>query len=293
LLIKFISLSLLVFSFLNSSYAEIKPDWGVLSVCADPNSMPLSNIKQEGLENKLAEVFANDLGWSLRFEWFPQRLAFFRNTIRSKDSSSPSGFKCDVAMGASPDPEGATATKPYYKSTWVVVLPDTKIFEQVNSSNEFSKLENNVLKKLKFGVFARSPGADWVVANGLTKQMVPFVHMQSDPNDYPGMIIEKSLAEGDIDVAFAWGPIAAYSASRVKTRKLKLVPLIAPKGSRTDYSISMAVRYREPVWKNMVEKFLVERKVEIQALISQYNIPQVLEDGSVLIGNKKFVRTKE
>ena len=45
------------------SYAEKQPTWGVLSVCADPNSMPLSNIKQEGLENKLAEVFAKDLGW--------------------------------------------------------------------------------------------------------------------------------------------------------------------------------------------------------------------------------------
>ena len=63
------------------AYAEKKPDWGVLSVCADPNSMPLSNIREEGFENKLAEILAKDLGWKLKFEWFPQRLAFFRNTI--------------------------------------------------------------------------------------------------------------------------------------------------------------------------------------------------------------------
>jgi quinoprotein dehydrogenase-associated probable ABC transporter substrate-binding protein len=293
LLIKIGSLLSIVFFLSNTANAEKIPDWGVLSVCADPNSMPLSNIKQEGFENKLAEVFAKDLGWDLKYEWFPQRLAFFRNTIKSKDSSSPSGFKCDIAMGASPDPEGATATKSYYTSTWVVVMPDTKSLQQVKSSNDFSKLESSLLKKLKFGVFARSPGADWVVANGLTGQMVPFVHMQSDPNDYPGMIIEKSLAQGDIDIAFAWGPIASYSASKVKSRKLKLVPLIAPKGSRTDYSISMAVRYQEPAWKNMVESFLSKRKNEIQDLISEYNIPQVLDDGSVLIGNEKFVRTKD
>ena len=274
-------------------HAEKKPDWGTLSVCADPNSMPLSNIKKEGFENKLAEVLAKDLGWELKFEWFPQRLAFFRNTIRAKDSSSPSGYKCDIAMGASPDPEGASGTKSYYTSTWVVVLPDTKDLDIIKSSNDFSKLDSKVLKKLKFGVFARSPGADWVVSSGLTDQMVPFVHMQSDPNDYPGMIIEKSLAQGEIDVAFAWGPIAAYSASRVESRKLKLVPLIAPKGSRTDYSISMAVRYREPVWKSIVESFLDNRKDKIQELISQFNIPQVLADGSVLIGKEKFVRTKE
>ena len=290
--IKFSSfiLSLILSSY---AYAEKIPDWGVLSVCADPNSMPLSNIREEGFENKLAEILANDLGWELKFEWFPQRLAFFRNTIRAKDSSSPSGYKCDLAMGASPDPEGASGTKSYYTSTWVVVLPNTINLSQIKSSNDFSKLDEKVLKKLKFGVFARSPGADWVVANGLTDQMVPFVHMQSDPNDYPGMIIEKSLAQGEIDVAFAWGPIAAYSASRVESRKLKLVPLIAPKGSRTDYSISMAVRYREPAWKNVVESFLDNRKDKIQELISQYNIPQVLADGSVLIGKEKFVRTSE
>lgn len=285
---------LLIFPLLfNNSYAEKKPEWGVLSVCADPNSMPMSNMKKQGFENKIAEIFAMDLGWDLKYEWFPQRLAFFRNTIKAKDTSSPSGFKCDLAMGASPTPEGASATKSYYTSTWVVVLPDTKDLTKVKSSDDLLKLEDNVLKGLKFGVFAKSPGADWIVTNGLTGQMVPFVHMQSDPNDYPGMIIEKSLAQGDIDVAFAWGPIASYSASLVKSRKLKLVPLIPTKGSRTDYSISMAVRYREPIWKNMVENFLTNSKDDIQSLMSQYNIPQVLEDGSVLIGNEKFVRNKE
>ena len=36
-----------------------------------------------------------------------------------------------------------------------------------------------------------------------------------------------------------------------------------------------------------------KRKDKIQDLMSQYNIPQVLADGSVLIGKEKFVRTKE
>ena len=56
--------------------------WKTLRVCADPNSMPLSNQKQEGFENKIAELMAKELGWSLKYHWFPQRLAFFRNTIR-------------------------------------------------------------------------------------------------------------------------------------------------------------------------------------------------------------------
>ena len=51
----------------NFLLAEKGPDWGVLRVCADPNSMPLSNIKREGFENQLAQLFANDLGWKVSF----------------------------------------------------------------------------------------------------------------------------------------------------------------------------------------------------------------------------------
>ncbi|OUV04153.1 MAG: hypothetical protein CBC42_00150 [Betaproteobacteria bacterium TMED82] len=264
--------------------------WETLRVCADPNSMPLSNQKQEGFENKIAELMAKEFGWSLKYHWFPQRLAFFRNTIRAKDSRSSSGYKCDVAMGASPDPEGALGTKSYYTSTWVAVLPEGGDFKNIRSSDDLLALEPSILKSLKFGVFAKSPGADWVVKNNLSGQMVPFVHMQSDPNDYPGMIVEKNLAAGDIDVAFAWGPIAAYSISQVSSRKLKLVPLIADTDMRTDYSIGMAVRYREPKWKKMVESFLDSKESDIQSILSSYGVPQVLEDGSVLIGEIKYSR---
>ncbi len=280
----------LFFWFITSSYSQDIKSWDTLRVCSDPNSMPQSNRQEEGYENKIAELFANDLDWKLKYEWFPQRLAFFRNTIRAKSPSSASGYKCDIAIGASPDPEGALGTKTYYTSTWVVVLPDSSSFDKVNSSEDLLKLDNSLLKSLKFGVFARSPGADWIVKNELSGQMVPFVHMQSDPNDYAGMIIEKSLASGDIDVAFAWGPIAAYSASKVSKPKLKLVPLIPTKNMKTDYSISMAVRYREPEWKKKVEKFIVDRNSKIKKIISDYGVPLVNKDGSVVIGNKIFKR---
>jgi quinoprotein dehydrogenase-associated probable ABC transporter substrate-binding protein len=265
-------------------------NWDTLRVCSDPNSMPQSNRKEEGFENKIAELFADELNWKIKYEWFPQRLAFFRNTIKAKDPTSASGYKCDIAIGASPDPEGASGTKTYYTSTWVVVLPDNAAFKDVNSSEDILKLDKIFLKSIKFGVFARSPGADWIVKNEFSGQMVPFVHMQSDPNDYPGMIIEKSLATGDIDVAFAWGPIAAFSVSNVTKRKLKLVPLIPSKEMRTDYSIAMAVRYGEPEWKNIVENFIDKNENNIQKIISDFGVPLVNNDGSVFIGNKKYYR---
>ena len=36
-----------------------------LRVCADPNNLPFSNDKQQGFENRIADLFAKDLGMKL------------------------------------------------------------------------------------------------------------------------------------------------------------------------------------------------------------------------------------
>jgi hypothetical protein len=43
----------------------------VLHVCADPGNMPLSNIKREGFQNKLAELLADSMGARLEYHWQP------------------------------------------------------------------------------------------------------------------------------------------------------------------------------------------------------------------------------
>ena len=47
--------------------------------------------------------------------------------------------------------------------------------------------------------------------------------------------IEKDLAAGQIDAAIVWGPIAGYFAKRVKSPKLRVVPLKSEPGVRFDY----------------------------------------------------------
>src|SRR5512136_1850577 len=42
-----------------------------LVVCADPGNMPFSNIKQEGLENKIANVLGQAMGARVSFYWRP------------------------------------------------------------------------------------------------------------------------------------------------------------------------------------------------------------------------------
>ena len=38
-------------------------------VCADPDNMPYSNSKQEGFEDKIAEVLAKELGKKLSYQY--------------------------------------------------------------------------------------------------------------------------------------------------------------------------------------------------------------------------------
>lgn len=266
---------------------------GILRVCADPNSMPFSNQAGEGLENRIAEMMAKDFGWKVEFFFFPQRMAFFRNSLKAKAADGEEGYKCDLATSSAPEAEGAVATKTYYTSTWTMVMPAGKGLDAIRQPDDLLKLPKDQLAKLRFGVFPASPGADWVLRNGFDKQMVPFQQMLGDPNSYPGQMVDVSLVKGDIDVAFIWGPIGSYHARQSKAVKLRVVPMVPDAETVTDFSIAMAVRYREPEWKAKVEDFLTRRKADIDKVMADYGVPLVQTDGSVLVDGERFDRPRK
>src|SRR5690349_2099144 len=100
----------------------------VLHVCADPSSLPQSNDRGEGYENKIAEALARDLGKKIEYTYFPQRMGFVRNTLRSRDQTTLK-FKCDLIMGVPKGYELTATTQPYMRSTYAMVFrsrPDFK-----------------------------------------------------------------------------------------------------------------------------------------------------------------------
>ncbi|NBV76055.1 MAG: ABC transporter substrate-binding protein, partial [Methylococcaceae bacterium] len=50
-------------------------------VCADPINPPYSTKEQSGYENKIAQLFASQLGQKLEYTWLPDRIGFIRNTL--------------------------------------------------------------------------------------------------------------------------------------------------------------------------------------------------------------------
>ena len=244
-----------------------------LRVCQDPNNLPFSNIKGEGIENKIAELFGKALGLPVTYYSFPQRLAFIRNTLRFKLPGED--YPCDIVIGVPAGYDQVSVTKPYYRSTYALVFPKGKGMDQVASAEDFLNLGAAKLSTLRIGVYDRSPASDWLSKHDLVGQGVPYPIMNPDPDQYPGEIIEKDLAAGKLDVAIVWGPIAGYYAQRVKTPVLAVVPMKSESGVKLDYQMAMGVRYGEREWKQQIEGLIESKRFEIQAILKEYGVPIV------------------
>jgi mxaJ protein len=240
-------------------------------VCQDPNNLPFSNLKGEGYENRIAELFAKDLGLPVEYYSFPQRLAFIRNTLRYKLPGED--FRCDIVMGVPAGFDQVSATKPYYRSTYAMVFAKGKQLDGVTSVEDFLKLDRSRLAKLRIGIYDRSPASEWLNKHQLVEQGVPYQIMNADPAQYPGEIIERDLASGKLDAAIVWGPIAGFFAKRVKQPELVVLPMRSEPGVKFDFAMAMGVRYGEREWKQQIEQLIEKRQSEITAILRDYGVP--------------------
>ena len=118
------------------------PNLDEFKVCADPDNMPYSNQKQEGFEDKIAQLIAKDLGKPLTFTYAYNRQGFLRNTINAQ--------RCDVIMGVPPDFDPLRTSKPYYRSGHVFVW-------RKESGYNIANWDSPDLKKGIIGVVGESP----------------------------------------------------------------------------------------------------------------------------------------
>jgi quinoprotein dehydrogenase-associated probable ABC transporter substrate-binding protein len=253
----------------------------VLRVCQDPNNLPFSNRAGEGFENKIAELLARELGWTLEYTWFPQRMGFIRNTLRARDPDS-NRFKCDLVVGVPVGSELTSTTKPYYRSTYALVYVKGKGLDSVTAPEGLLKLEPAKLKSLKLGVVGQTPPADWLLKHRLFDQAVSYQRQSGDPERYPGEIVEKDLVAGKIDVAFMWGPIAGYFAKHATSAELAVVPFEPTPEIQFDFRIAMGVRFGEREWKDRVERLVEANRARIQAILAAYGVPQLDDEGRII-----------
>ena len=245
-----------------------------LKICADPNAMPMSNEAKEGYENKIADLFAKDLGLPVEYTFFPQRLGFYRNTLKNNDTDDGS-YKCDLVISAPENLDFASATKPYFYSTYVMVYVKGRGLDDIKSQEDLAKLPPERLKKLRIGIFDRGPGTKWVALHHMMDEAVPYQSMTADLSDYPGRMIEQDLVNGKIDLTIAWGPIGGYYAKKIKDPQLVVIPMHNEPKINFTYGIAMAVRHGEKAWKKQVTDLIAKHESDIKAILTDYGVPLV------------------
>lgn len=239
-----------------------------LRVCADPNNLPFSNQQQQGFENRIAELVARDLNAKLTYVWYAQRRGFTRNTLNA--------HKCDVFIGIPSSFERVATTVPYYRSTYVFATRRDRHIK-------LSSFDDPSLKTLRIGVqmvgddFMNTPPAHALA----TRHIIRNVKGYSVYGDYgqpnpPARVID-AVANGDIDVAIAWGPLAGYFASRER------VALdISPVSPQIDlpflpfvFDISMGVRRGQESLRDQLNAIIERRKTEIDRILDSYAVPRL------------------
>jgi mxaJ protein len=237
-----------------------------LRVCADPNNLPFSNARGEGFENRLAQLVARDLHRRVEYTWWAQRRGFFRNTLNA-------GL-CDVVMGVPAGFGMALTTRPYYRSSYALVY-------RGNAGYRLNSLDEPRLKELRIGLhfigddYGNPPPAEALARRGLVGNVAGYSLYGDyrEPNP-PARLIE-AVAQGEIDVAVAWGPLAGYFARRQPVA-LAVVPLPTPAGAQPfEFSIALGVRKGDAVLRDRLDRVLARRQAAIVRLLGEYGVPLI------------------
>ncbi len=272
-----ILLSVLLFQ--TAFATEGLPDEAYLKVCADPYMLPFSNQKGEGYENKISELFAKKLGLKLKYQFFPQRIGFIRNTLKA-ESEEGLGYKCDLVMSVPSNFELAATTEPYFASSYALVYAKGRKLDSITEPTMLDKFVNEQgHDEIKIGLPDRGPQQLWVFYNNLMANIEVYQGQPGNPKVNPGQTLIEDIIAGKIDAAIVWGPTAGYFAKQSQDKvKLAILPLKDdPKkqNMRFTYSFSMAVRHSDKAWKDKINNLIKENQAEIKKILTDYNIPLI------------------
>lgn len=237
----------------------------VLRVCADPNNLPFSNAKEEGFENRIAQLVARELRASVQYTWWAQRRGFSRNTLRAGS--------CDLFVGVPSGFEPVLATRPYYRSTYTFVTR--------RNGPRISSLDDPRLRTLRVGVqlvgddYANTPPAQALANRGIIRNVRGYTVIGNYLQPNPPSRIMHAVVAGEVDVAIVWGPLAGWFARRAST-PLRVVP-VSPEIDIPYlpfvFDMAMGVRRGDTTFRNTLDTIIGRRQGEIDAILREYGVP--------------------
>jgi quinoprotein dehydrogenase-associated probable ABC transporter substrate-binding protein len=245
-------------------------------VCADPLNPPYSTKNKDGFENKIAELFARELGQSVEYTWFAQRIGFIRNTLTAPvndwDADSDE-FKCDIVMGVPAGYDLTLTTVPYYRSTYVLLIAKGRGWDDIKDAAQLTRQSLQRQESLKIAMFDRGPGAAWLQKNGLLDQGISYQSMSGDSENNVAMQIDKDFKAKKINMVILWGPMAAYVTAQSPKNSYTMIPMKSTPGIKFDFAMAMGVRYGDEARKIVLDKLIETEADKVRAIIASYNIP--------------------
>ena len=241
-----------------------------LTVCADPNNLPFSNQAEQGFENRIARLVADGMHRKLSYVWWAQRRGYVRNTIGEG--------KCDLWPGVAANVETLATTRPYYRSSYMFVTRQGRSLGGLT-------LDDPRLKHLRIGVqMVGDDGMNTPPAHALARRgYIGNVRGYLLYGDYhapnPPAAIVQAVAEGDIDAALVWGPLAGWAASHsaVPLRLEPVTPWLDDAQWPMVYEISVGVPKDRPELRAAIEQQIENKSKVIASILREYNVPVMYE----------------
>ncbi len=247
-----------------SAAAGVRPT-APLRVCADPNNMPFSNDRGQGFENKIAELVAREMGRPLAYFWSPQRRGFIRNTLNAQ--------QCDVVIGVPARYGRLETTRPYYRSAYAFV-------SRHDRQLQIRSFDDARLKALTIGIqitgddYANPPAAQALAARHLVQNVRGYTVYGDYSKPDPQRDVVDAVADGRVDVAVVWGPLAGYYG-RHAAAAIDVAPIRAGAESalRFAFDIAMGVRRGDTALLQTLDRVVNRRGTEIRRILASYGVP--------------------
>lgn len=238
-----------------------------LRVCADPNNLPFSNEKGEGFENKIVALIAKDMNAKLTYTWWAQRRGYVRNTLKS-------GL-CDLWPGVASAVDMLATSRPYYRSSYVFVT-------RADRHLKITSFDDPQLHILKIGVqmvgndAMNTPPTHALARRGIINNVRGYMLYGDYQKPNPPAAIIDAVANGDVDVAVVWGPLAGFFA-RKAANPLTLTPVTPPVDGAQwpmQFDISMGMLRHRSDFKEKIDEILEREKPQIDAILAAYHVPR-------------------
>jgi mxaJ protein len=253
------------FAVASAAHAQTPP-LEALRVCADPNNLPFSNEAGEGFENRIAELLADELDAELAYTWWAQRRGFIRNTLRAGD--------CDLVLGVPEGDEMVETTRPYYRSSYVFVHRES-LGEPIRSMLDPRLEELDIGVHLTGDDGSNPPPVHALGRLGIVDNVSGYMIYGDYRDPDPTARLIEAVANGDVDVAAAWGPIGAYFANE-RAQQLVAHSIVDTEifaGLPFEFSIAMGVRKGETEFRDLVQSVIDRRADDIHGILRAYHVP--------------------